>query len=424
MNILLSAFNCNPYKGSEDGRGWAWVTELSHMGHEVWVITNTDHQTSIKQALSANPRPNLHFFYHQLSPPSSAWWMFNDRRIGLLPQRFEYEKRLLDWQWEAYQIAKSLTQQVAFDYVHHITNTCVRRPSFMGLLGIPFIVGPLAGGLSTPWALRKSYPLMGSILDTSRDLANSFIHLNPLMHLTFAKASKIYCDSKQTQKLIPVFYRSKSQALFSLAPPKIDVSNHRVQPKSTDSDTFRILFVGRLLFWKGLHLGLQAFALLHQNLPNSHLTIIGKGPDENWLKGLAKQLNIENALDWTPWIDQKQLFSVYSEYDVLLLPSLHDNSPNVILESFHFGLPVICLDLGGPGVMVNDSCGRVIKTDSLSEEAVIQSLSDALMELATKLELRHQLSEMALGRASQIKKFAWREVVEHIYPVGNGLSNK
>ena len=108
----------------------------------------------------------------------------------------------------------------------------------------------------------------------------------------------------------------------------------------------------------------------------------------------------------------------------MLLPSLHDNSPNVILESFHFGLPVICLDLGGPGVMVNDSCGRVIKTDSLSEEAVIQSLSDALMELATKLELRHQLSEMALGRASQIKKFAWREVVEHIYPVGNGLSNK
>ncbi len=107
------------------------------------------------------------------------------------------------------------------------------------------------------------------------------------------------------------------------------------------------------------------------------------------------------------------MIQAYLEHDVFLYPSLHDASPNVILEAFYCGLPVVCLDLGGPGVMVDETCGRVIRTDKLSEEAVIQALSDALMELAKNPELRYKLSEGALARTSQ---FVWRDVLEEVYP--------
>jgi glycosyltransferase involved in cell wall biosynthesis len=63
--------------------------------------------------------------------------------------------------------------------------------------------------------------------------------------------------------------------------------------------------------------------------------------------------------------------------------------------------------------MVDETCGRVIRTDKLSEEAVIQALSDALMELAKNPELRYKLSEGALARTSQ---FVWRDVLEEVYP--------
>jgi glycosyltransferase involved in cell wall biosynthesis len=416
MKILISAFNCHPYKGSEEGLGWAWVRGLSQMGHQVWVITIAENQSSIDQELSANPVSNLHFFYHELVPYSSSWWMFESHRFGMLTQLLDMEWRWFRWQWGAYRLAKSLTEQVAFDYVQHVTNTSVRRYSFMGFLGIPFILGPLAGGVRAPWPLRKSYPFMGQLLDLSRDLANVLVKFNPLLHLTFAKASKIYCDSQQTQAVIPGFYRSKSQILFYIATPEIFEIPKAIKRKPKEKEIFRVLFVGRLVYWKGLHLGLKAFAQLQQKMPGSRLTAIGEGSDAGWLQGLAEQLGISNAVEWVPWMAQKEVFKAYLQYDVLLIPTLHDTGPYVILEAFSCGLPVICLDLGGPGVMVDESCGRVIKTDRLREEAVIQALSDALMELATNPDLQHQLSKGALARTSQ---FMWKDVLEAVYTEGS-----
>jgi hypothetical protein len=85
MKILLSAFHCHSTKGSEDSFGWAWAIELAQMGHEVWVITQTENQPNIAKELSVSQILNLHFFYDDFSPPSSAWWMIEGRRVGLLP---------------------------------------------------------------------------------------------------------------------------------------------------------------------------------------------------------------------------------------------------------------------------------------------------------------------------------------------------
>ena len=61
--------------------------------------------------------------------------------------------------------------------------------------------------------------------------------------------------------------------------------------------------------------------------------------------------------------------------------------------------------------MVDETCGRVVKTDGLSEEAVIRTLSNALVELAENSGLRRQLSEGALARPSQ---FPFKGVVERL----------
>lgn len=412
MKILLSAYECEPNRGSEFGRGWAWVNKLASLGHEIWVITLSNNQPGIEKELQRNPKANLHFIYCE----KVSWlpWAYKITNILRLPigAKIASQVSKIWWQWDAYQIAKFLSKKVQFDLIHHVTNSTVRRPSFMGLLGIPFIVGPLAGGVKTPWSLRKSYPSSGWISDFARDIANGWVQFDPLMHLTFAKATKIYCDCQQTQLLIPKLYRSKSEVLFSMPTYEMNDSSQVIERDLTEKANFRVLFVGRFLYWKGIHLALKAFAQLHQKIPGARFTLIGSGSEKAWLQKLTKQLEVEEAVEWLPWMEQTHLSSAYLHHDVFLFPSLHDMGGNVILESFYHGLPVVCLDLGGPGVMVNETCGRVIRTDEFSEEVIVQMLSDALLELAENPKLLWQLSEGALARPS---KFLFNDVVKHIY---------
>lgn len=102
----------------------------------------------------------------------------------------------------------------------------------------------------------------------------------------------------------------------------------------------------------------------------------------------------------------------YAEHDVFLFPSLHDSSGNVVLESFSQGLPLICLDLGGPGVVADESCARVVRTSGLSEQAVIQALADNLHELASNSELLTQLGEGASKRANE---YRWTKLISRFY---------
>jgi glycosyltransferase involved in cell wall biosynthesis len=84
----------------------------------------------------------------------------------------------------------------------------------------------------------------------------------------------------------------------------------------------------------------------------------------------------------------------------------------VVLEALEQGLPVICLKLGGPGQIVNETCGRVISIEGKSEDEVVESLAEAIMELQQDKALLKQLSEGAIKRAAE---FTWKKTVARVY---------
>ena len=51
LKILLSAYACEPNKGSEPEVGWKWATTLSELGHEVYVITRSNNKETIEDCL-------------------------------------------------------------------------------------------------------------------------------------------------------------------------------------------------------------------------------------------------------------------------------------------------------------------------------------------------------------------------------------
>jgi len=66
MKILLSAYACEPWKGSEPGVGWHWALELARQGHEVTVLTRANNREPIEVALKSHVPKGLQFFYYDL----------------------------------------------------------------------------------------------------------------------------------------------------------------------------------------------------------------------------------------------------------------------------------------------------------------------------------------------------------------------
>ena len=52
MKILMSAYACEPNKGSEPGIGWQWAMETARLGHEVWVLTRANNRSAIEEKMA------------------------------------------------------------------------------------------------------------------------------------------------------------------------------------------------------------------------------------------------------------------------------------------------------------------------------------------------------------------------------------
>jgi len=402
MKVLLSAYACEPNKGSEPGIGWHWALEIARLGHEVWVLTRANNRANIEMELAKSPPiRNLNFLYYDL-PPWARWWKKGNRGVY-----FYY----LFWQWGAYCLARQAHRREKFDRVHHITFGSIRQPSFMGNLGIPFIFGPVGGGETAPWRLRVGYSPRGWILDALRDLLNWIVRIDPFMHGTFRKAQLIFLKTPQSEKIIPKVYRKKAKCQREIGINREEVVEAGMQ-KTENKDTFRILYVGRFIYWKGMHLGLAAFAHLLSTVPDARLTMVGKGPDDRRWHRSAEGLNILQNIDWVSWVPQTELKPLYRRHDVFLFPSLHDSSGTVILEAMAYGLPIVCLDLGGPRVLVNNDFGRVISTGGKSESQVSFALAEALIQYAGNSILRQKHGAEAKRR---VQELTWSSLATHLY---------
>ena len=388
--------------GSDSAVGWNWAREIAARGHQVFVITRAVNRNAIEVALSKDPISNLHFLFHDLSPTAQL----------CAHRPFVSYVYYLLWQFTAARVALEAHSSEHFDLVQHVTMASFRLPTFMWKLGIPLIFGPVGGGEDTPRALRRGLGLRGRLWDWPRRLSNFLVPFDPMMKATFSYASQIVVTTNETLRELPSGYRAKTrvQSTIGIDPEGFQPPNHATA--SPGSARLNLLFAGRLLPWKGLHLGLRAMAGLGSEIKKVHLTVIGSGSDETRLKRLAQHLNIEQFVTWIPWMDRKDLIHFYSRFNLFLFPSLHDSGGLAVLEAMNFGVPVLCLDLGGPAMSVDDSCGRVISTEKQTEEEVVRRMSDCLSALLSNRSTLDSLSKAARVRAASL---TWQAVVARTY---------
>jgi len=112
---------------------------------------------------------------------------------------------------------------------------------------------------------------------------------------------------------------------------------------------------------------------------------------------------LSEAVDFAGQFPRQKFIDSLGSYTAFIYPSLHDSGGFTVLEALLEGTPVVCLDLGGPGIMVNASCGFVVPTKDADEAQVVTRLADAMISLGTMPKSAWQcLSSGAKARASEL----------------------
>ena len=404
--ILTCAFTCCPpgtpgFSGGEDILGWNLLQQIARV-HEVWALTHAEDRASIEQGLIERPVQGLHFHYVGLP----------QRLRPLLKFQGGHQLYYYLWQIKAYLAARRLHKKLGFDLFHHITYANDWMVSFIGaLLPIPYVRGPGGGAHRTPKGLQQEYPLGGRLWEKVRSVGQWLFRHDPIFVRGQTRAAAILvCNWDSARKI-----HQKWSPKVHLFPVSGVSSEDLSLPTTVDRPTreFKVLTAGSLIRVKGFGLAVKAFKLFVDKHPDSELTIVGDGPEESRLRKLIHRSQLDHRVKLLGAIPQRDLLSKMASSDVLLFPSLRDGGGTVVIEAMSAAKPVICLDIGGPGLHITEDCG--IKITPTSPKETVQNLADALERLYLDEDLRSSLGEAGRERARNL--YHWDRLGERLLEI-------
>ena len=384
--VLLSCFACSPIWGSEPGVGWRWLLELTKR-HDVVLVTHAFFREQLEPALAANPVAGLEI--HYCAAPA----------LGAHPHK-QLNSRLFYvwWQWRLKQMVKRLMKTQTFDLIHHLTWGTFRFPTFLGGMGVPLVMGPLGGGDVAPMRLYVGLPFRTRALEWVRAMSLHLARFDPLATLGPNSADLILCKTEDTLRALPARLRQRAVIALEIGAPTVDISCR--QSRSVVPVPFRLLFAGTLSGVKGIVLALGAVQLLTKAGYDVTLDIAGKGPLQAHIRSEVVRLDLTERVRLLGMLARENLFELYAKADLFVFPSLHDSSGNVVLASVSRGLPVICLDLGGPKYYVTPQCGVVVSTRGQSRAQIERGLANAIAGVLDDPEKLRSMSTEAVRQAT------------------------
>jgi glycosyltransferase involved in cell wall biosynthesis len=369
MKILLSAYACEPNRGSEPGVGWNMAKTLARQ-QQVYVLTSATHRAGIEAEIDRSPDPNLHFIY--VDPLN---WVYD--WSSAKPFRFDVNIHYYLWQIAAYRIARKLHRQAGFDLAHHVTYVRYYMPSFLSLLPIPFIWGPVGGAESAPGPFLQDFQLKHQLFETLRTMVRTMGEWDPFVRMTVRHSALIWATTEDTAVRLRKLGGQKVQVMSESSLHQAEINQFRMMPAPSQAP-IRFISIGRLLHWKGFHLGIRAFAAA--NLPEAEYWVVGAGPEMEGLQQLAQSLKVAHQVKFFGNLRRDEAMLRLGESSALVHPSLHDSGGWVCLEAMAAGRPVICLDLGGPGAQVTDA--TAFKIAPTTPQRVVEQMAQAMQQLA------------------------------------------
>lgn len=192
---------------------------------------------------------------------------------------------------------------------------------------------------------------------------------------------------KDLNSLFP-FTKDKSRVIPVGVENKTVINQTNTKSPFRHKETFNLIHIGSFTREKN-HIGLlRIFRNILAKDSKVHLNLIGGGPLISEIKKEVFQNGLESKVDFFGDVQDPQLFLSYA--DILLLPSLVEGLPGVILEAMYNKTPVVAYDVGGVAeVLINNKTGKLVNFDDEKK------FSNAVLELKNSEELRASIIENA-----------------------------
>lgn len=389
--ILISAYGCEPDKGSEPGAGWNWAIEVAKR-HSVTVLTRANNRDTIEKELSIRPQMNMKFVYYDL-PDFIKKWKKGQKGVQLYYTL---------WQIGAYYYAKKLTQKYQYSLVFAVTFGTMWLPTLMYKLPFPFIWGPLGGGEGIPEILWPHLSIKQVWIERIRQINRYIPVTNPWFRSACKASAAIILRTEDSMRCIPVRYRDKCSLMIETGVSE-NLCDELAASRKEENSTFVVS--GRLIGLKFIDIAIRAMEIVVRSYPEAKLKVVGSGDCENKLKKLAATLNLEGNILFTGMLDKKGSIREIQKASALVMTSGKEGGAWVLYEAMMCKTPIICMDTSGMHILVEPDGG--IKLPVADYDTMVYRFAKAMIWILEHPEQAKEMGER--GYAAVRNKWTWEK---------------
>ncbi len=410
LRVLLIAEAANPEWTSVPLEGWSHALALRELveGHIVTQIRNRDaflraglienqDFTAIDSERLAQPLWKLATL---LRGGNEAGWTTMQ---AIAPISYYYFERLV---WKQFRDRIKSRQ---FDLVHRLTPLSPTTPSTLAKkcarADVPFILGPLNGGVPWPEWFQQERREEKEWLAPLRDAYK----LLPGYRSTLKHSAAIIAGSRYTMQKIPSNFSYKTHYIPENA---IDPARFQQPRDRQPALPLQLLFVGRLVPYKGADMAIEAAEPLLAN-GRAELTIVGDGPQRPALQELAARSANPNAIRFTGQIPHKQVGEHFASADLFVFPSIREFGGAVVLEAMAMGAVPIVVNYGGPAELVTNETGYCLNVGPRTQ--IVHSLRDTIESIAANPSAL--LQKITHGQRRVQSEFTWQTKAQQVVKI-------
>ncbi|HWP98022.1 MAG TPA: glycosyltransferase family 4 protein [Syntrophomonadaceae bacterium] len=170
-----------------------------------------------------------------------------------------------------------------------------------------------------------------------------------------------------------------------------------------------LLFVGRLTREKNLEFLIESFAAVHTHRPDTVLVLVARGPLEQPLKTMTREMGLEDDVIFTGALPFETLVHAYYSADLFVFSSMTETQGLVLLEAMACGLPVVAVRACGVQDMVESG------VDGILTECRVEDFSQAICQVLAKPDVYNYYQSNALRKANTLSAVNMAASMESLY---------
>jgi glycosyltransferase involved in cell wall biosynthesis len=387
MRVLIVADDCNPEWPSLPVVGYNAARAIAEYA-DVVVATHVRNRQNIERA--GFGRASVRFIDNEYI--ARPLWKFaglfrsNKDTAWTTAVALSYPSYLA-FEWEVWKSTRNEIRNGAFDLVHRITPMSPTLPSpLASWLPIPFVLGPLNGGLKwLPW-FREEMEREQEKLTYARNIYRTL----PFHTSTYRKSSAVLAAFQHTIDDLP-----KSALPRTINFPEVGIDPtlfHELKERPVRKQK-TILFVGRLVPYKLPEIVVRAFA--DRPLLQMHrLIMVGDGPERASIEQFIRSRGLEDKIKLLGWKTQAEVGALMRSADIFAFPSIRELGAGTVVEAMASGLACVVVDYGAPGTLITNDRGAKVPLGN--KQQLTRSFGDALERLVAD-----EITTVRLGQAAR-----------------------